>query len=123
MYVAVSGSRSWSSPNKYGDSGTDSGCRTSDSIAAPVMQIKESFLMFRRREAVPFSFVAESDRFRSNVTPPPTARATVPELLGRSLVGLTVVAGLAGSLLLGLPALDSGQSAGHDKQSTASQGR
>ncbi|MFD5204552.1 hypothetical protein ACFWM7_31395 [Streptomyces sp. NPDC058375] len=79
--------------------------------------------MFRRREAVPFSFVAESDRFRSNVTPPPAARATVPELLGRSLVGLTLVAGLAGSLLLGLPALDSGQPAEHGKQSTASQGR
>ncbi|MFE6985343.1 hypothetical protein [Streptomyces griseus] len=79
--------------------------------------------MFRRREAVPFSFVAESDRFRSNVTPPPSARVTVPELLGRSLVGLTVVAGLVGSLLLGLPALDSGQSTQHGKQSTASQGR
>ncbi|MFI1221805.1 MULTISPECIES: hypothetical protein [unclassified Streptomyces] len=79
--------------------------------------------MFRRREAVPFSFVAESDRFRSNVTPPPTVRATVPELLGRSLVGLTVIAGLVGSLLLGLPALDSGQSPAHGKQSEASQGR
>ncbi|GGP59331.1 hypothetical protein GCM10010231_32850 [Streptomyces sindenensis] len=123
MYGAVPGSRSWSSPNKYGDSGTDSGCRTSDSLAAPVKQIKESFLMFRRREAVPFSFVAESERFRSNVTPPPAARATVPELLGRALVGLTVVAGLVGSVLVGLPALDSGQSAGHDKQSTASQER
>jgi len=79
--------------------------------------------MFRRRESVPFSFVAESDRFRSNVTPPPSARASVPELLGRSLIGLTVVAGLVGSLLLGLPALDSGQSASHGKQSEASQGR
>ncbi|MEU4176170.1 hypothetical protein [Streptomyces sp. NPDC026589] len=79
--------------------------------------------MFRRREAVPFSFVAESDRFRSNVTPPPSARATVPELLGRSLVGLTVVAGLVGSLLLGLPGLESPQSPAHGKQSEASQGR
>ncbi|OLO30483.1 hypothetical protein PZ61_0208075 [Streptomyces sp. MNU77] len=78
--------------------------------------------MFRRREAVPFSFVADSDRFRSNVTPP-SARATVPELLGRSLVGLTVVAGLVGSLLLGLPALDSEQSPAHGTQSEASQGR
>ena len=32
--------------------------------------------MFRRREAVPFAFVAEADRFRSNVTPPPRERAT-----------------------------------------------
>ncbi|MFJ4972319.1 hypothetical protein [Streptomyces sp. NPDC088755] len=80
--------------------------------------------MFRRRESVPFSFVADADRFRSNVTPPPSARASVPELLGRSLIGLTVVAGLVGSLLLGLPALDSGQSAAsHGKQSEASQGR
>ncbi|MET9927109.1 MULTISPECIES: hypothetical protein [unclassified Streptomyces] len=79
--------------------------------------------MFRRRESVPFSFVAESDRFRSNVTPPPSQRASVPELLGRSLVGLTVVAGLVGSLLLGLPALDSRPSASHGKQSEASQGR
>ena len=31
--------------------------------------------MFRRREPVPFAFVAEADRFRSNVTPPaPRAR-------------------------------------------------
>ncbi|PCG81986.1 hypothetical protein CIB93_32520 [Streptomyces sp. WZ.A104] len=79
--------------------------------------------MFRRRESVPFSFVAEADRFRSNVTPPPAPRATVPELLGRSLIGLTVVAGLVGSLLLGLPALDSGQAPAHGKQSEASQGR
>ncbi|MFJ6488171.1 hypothetical protein [Streptomyces californicus] len=79
--------------------------------------------MFRRRESVPFSFVAESERFRSNVTPPPAARASVPELLGRSLVGLTVIAGLAGSLLLGLPALDSGSSPDRGTQSTASQGR
>ena len=61
--------------------------------------------MFRRREAVPFAFVAEADRFRSNVTPPPRERATAAQLAGRSLVGLTVLAGLAGSLLLGLPAL------------------
>ena len=32
--------------------------------------------MFRRRESVPFSFVAEADRFRSNVTPPPRRRVT-----------------------------------------------
>ena len=32
--------------------------------------------MFRRREPVPFAFVAEADRFRSNVTPPSRQRAT-----------------------------------------------
>ncbi|MFC9862316.1 MULTISPECIES: hypothetical protein [unclassified Streptomyces] len=79
--------------------------------------------MFRRRESVPFSFVAEADRFRSNVTPPPRARASVSELAGRSLVGLTVVTGLVGSLLFGLPALDSGHASAHGKQSEAAQGR
>ena len=62
--------------------------------------------MFRRRESVPFAFVAEADRFRSNVTPPPRQRHRAPQLVGHSLVGLIVVAGFAGSLLFGLPALD-----------------
>ncbi|WP_405716933.1 hypothetical protein [Streptomyces sp. NBC_00046] len=78
--------------------------------------------MFRRRESVPFSFVAESDRFRSNVTPPPRERATVSQLAGRSLVGLTVVAGLVGSLILGLPALSPAQSPSHAEQTEAGQG-
>ena len=34
--------------------------------------------MFRRREPVPFAFVAEADRFRSNVTPPPRAACPAP---------------------------------------------
>ena len=79
--------------------------------------------MFRRREPS-----------RSRSSPRPTDSAVmslprpppVPAFLScwaRSLVGLTVVAGLVGSLLLGLPALDSGQSASHGKQSEASQGR
>lgn len=33
--------------------------------------------MFRRRESVPFSFVAEADRFRSNVTPLPAGASAV----------------------------------------------
>lgn len=49
--------------------------------------------MFRRRESVPFSFVAEADRFRSNVTPPPRPRSSVSERAGRVLVGLAVAAG------------------------------
>ncbi|MEU3724984.1 hypothetical protein [Streptomyces sp. NPDC031705] len=61
--------------------------------------------MFRRREPVPFAFVAEADRFRSNVTPPPRERLGVAQITARSLVGLTVVAGLVGSLLFGIPAL------------------
>ncbi|WP_327244051.1 hypothetical protein [Streptomyces sp. NBC_01320] len=75
--------------------------------------------MFRRREAVPFAFVAEADRFRSNVVPPPRERATVSQLAARSLVGLTVVAGLAGSLLLGLPALAPEQTPSHSQQTEA----
>jgi hypothetical protein len=79
--------------------------------------------MFRRREAVPFAFVAEADRFRSNVTPPPRQRASRSQLLGHTLIGLTVAAGFVGSLLLGMPALDTGQSSAHAQQSEASQSR
>ena len=76
-----------------------------------------------RREVVPFQFVAEADRFRSNVTPPPRERLSVSQLTGRTLVGLTVVAGLVGSLLFGLPALESGHTPGHSQQSEASERR
>ncbi|MFE6763824.1 MULTISPECIES: hypothetical protein [unclassified Streptomyces] len=79
--------------------------------------------MFRRRESVPFSFVAEADRFRSNVTPPPRPRSTVSERAGRVLVGLAVAAGLVGSLLLGLPAMGSGESPSHTQQTEAAHGR
>ncbi|KDQ69855.1 hypothetical protein ACIPJG_15530 [Streptomyces halstedii] len=79
--------------------------------------------MFRRRESVPFSFVAEAERFRSNVTPPPRERASVSQLAGRSLVGLTLVAGFAGSLLFGVPALSTDQSPSHSQRSEASQQR
>ncbi|PZT77036.1 MULTISPECIES: hypothetical protein [unclassified Streptomyces] len=78
--------------------------------------------MFRRREAVPFSFVAESDRFRSNVTPPPRARSTVSERAGRALIGLVVVGGLAGALVLGLPALGPDQAPAHTQQTEAADG-
>ncbi|MEV7958680.1 hypothetical protein ACFVZR_34110 [Streptomyces sp. NPDC058316] len=78
--------------------------------------------MFRRRESVPFSFVAEADRFRSNVTPPPRERSSVSQLAGRSLIGLTVVAGLVGSLILGLPALSPAQGPSDIQQTQASHG-
>ncbi|MEV6114066.1 hypothetical protein AB0L59_16510 [Streptomyces sp. NPDC052109] len=61
--------------------------------------------MFRRREPVPFAFLAEADRFRSNVAPPPRPRASAGEIAGRWLLGLTLVAGLVGALILGMPAL------------------
>ncbi|MYY05498.1 MULTISPECIES: hypothetical protein [unclassified Streptomyces] len=79
--------------------------------------------MFRRRESVPFSFVAEADRFRSNVTPPPRPRSTVSERAGSALVCLAVVAGLAGALLLGLPALAPEKSPAHSQQTEAAHAR
>lgn len=79
--------------------------------------------MFHRREAVPFAFVSEADAFRSNVTPPPRVRPSRSQLLGRVLVGLTVVGGLAGSLLFGLPALETDRTSGHSQTSEASQRR
>ncbi|MEV5974311.1 hypothetical protein [Streptomyces sp. NPDC051921] len=79
--------------------------------------------MFGRREAVPFAFVAESDRFRSNVTPPPPERLTRSQRLGRTLFGLTIVAGLVGSLVLGMPSLQTGETGGRQQQSEASDGR
>ncbi|MFF4903053.1 hypothetical protein [Streptomyces sp. NPDC001068] len=77
--------------------------------------------MFRRREPVPFAFVAEADRFRSNVTPPPRERSSVSQITGRWLLGLTLVAGMAGSLVLGMPALSTPSDPG-TQQSQASQG-
>ncbi|MFF1549312.1 hypothetical protein [Streptomyces sp. NPDC058291] len=78
--------------------------------------------MFRRREPVPFAFLAEADRFRSNVTPPPPERSSVSQIAGRWLLGLTIVAALVGSLVIGMPAL-SQHSSSPGPQSQASQGR
>ncbi|MFF4400506.1 hypothetical protein [Streptomyces sp. NPDC001480] len=77
--------------------------------------------MFRRREPVPFAFVAEADKFRSNVTPPARERASVGQMAGRWLLGLTIVAGLVGSLVIGTPTLST-PTAGQTQQSQASQG-
>ncbi|MFC9925019.1 hypothetical protein [Streptomyces sp. NPDC127190] len=77
--------------------------------------------MFRRRESVPFAFVAEADRFRSNVAPPPRRRASAAEIAGHWLLGVTIVAGLIGALILGLPAM-SIPSDTPSQQSQASQG-
>ncbi|MFF1381699.1 hypothetical protein [Streptomyces sp. NPDC058308] len=79
--------------------------------------------MFRRREPVPFAFIAEAEKFRSNVTPPPRERASASQIMGRTLIGLTVVAGLVGSLLFGMPAMSADQSPAHHQQSEASEGR
>ncbi|MFF3505792.1 hypothetical protein [Streptomyces sp. NPDC003247] len=78
--------------------------------------------MFRRRESVPFAFLAEADTFRSNVAPPPRERSSVGQIAGRWLLGLTIVAALVGSLVIGMPALSQDQSA-LTQQSQASEGR
>ncbi|MFG2515420.1 hypothetical protein [Streptomyces sp. NPDC048584] len=79
--------------------------------------------MSGRREPVPFAFVAEADRFRSNVTPPPRERPSAGQLAGRWLLGLTLVAGLVGSLVIGMPALSSDPSGPGTQQSQATEGR
>ncbi|WP_171170944.1 hypothetical protein [Streptomyces sp. I05A-00742] len=76
--------------------------------------------MFGRREPVPFAFVADAERYRSNVTPPRN-RASRSQVVGRVLMGLTVTAGLVGALLFGLPAMDtSAQKTQHSQSSQAS---
>ncbi|MEV7287397.1 hypothetical protein AB0O01_22970 [Streptomyces sp. NPDC093252] len=79
--------------------------------------------MFRQREPVPFTFLADADRFRSNVTPPPRTRPTAGQIAGRSLLGLTIVAALVGSLILGMPALELDHSTAPVQQSQATEGR
>ncbi|WP_155058694.1 hypothetical protein [Streptomyces blattellae] len=79
--------------------------------------------MFRRREPVPFAFLAEADRYRSNVAPPPRERATAGQIAGRWLLGLTIVAGLVGSLVLGMPALSTELSSTQPQHSQAAGGR
>jgi hypothetical protein len=73
-----------------------------------------------RRESVPFAFVAEADRFRSNVTPPPPPRPSAGQIAGRCLLGLTIVAGLVGSLILGVPALSADHSPAQTQQAVQS---
>ncbi|EST34121.1 hypothetical protein [Streptomyces roseochromogenus] len=77
--------------------------------------------MFRRREPVPFAFLAEAESFRSNVTPPPRPRASFGEIAGRWLLGATIVAGLVGALILAMPAMSTPSST-PTQQSQASQG-
>ncbi|MFD4577735.1 hypothetical protein ACFWNK_36320 [Streptomyces sp. NPDC058417] len=88
--------------------------------------------MFRRREPVPFAFPAEADRaerdraeadgFRGNVTPPPRERSSAGETAGRWLLGVTIVAALVGSLVIGMPALSLDHSA-RTQPSQAADGR
>ena len=77
--------------------------------------------MFRRREPVPFAFLAETEKFQSNVAPPPRERASTGQLAGRWLLGTTIVAAIVASLVLGMPALSTDTHA-PAQQSQASQG-
>ncbi|MCZ9336652.1 hypothetical protein NGM37_02540, partial [Streptomyces sp. TRM76130] len=54
--------------------GTFGGVRSS--VRTGVLRVlpEGDVLMMPRREPVPFAFVVEADRFRSNVTPPPRER-------------------------------------------------
>lgn len=79
--------------------------------------------MSRRREPVPFTFPSEVDAFRSNVAPPPRARASAGQIAGRILVGLTLMAGLVGSLVVGMPALTVHPGPDHSEQSQPSRSR
>ncbi|MFB7246251.1 hypothetical protein CW362_27380 [Streptomyces populi] len=72
---------------------------------------------------VPFAFTAEADQFRSNVAPPPRERPSAGQLAGRVLFGLTLIAGLAGSLILGMPALSQDAPPAQTQHSVASDGR
>ncbi|MFF4042178.1 hypothetical protein [Streptomyces sp. NPDC001816] len=60
--------------------------------------------------------------FRSNVAPPPRQRASAGRIAGGWLLGLTIVAGLVGAVILGMPALSTPSSA-PAPPSQASQGR
>ncbi|AYL39027.1 hypothetical protein ACFTZ8_35340 [Streptomyces fungicidicus] len=79
--------------------------------------------MSGRSEPVPFAFVAEADRFRSNVAPPPRERASAGQMAGRWLLGLTLAGGLVGALVIGMPALSADSSAPGTQQSQATEGR
>jgi hypothetical protein len=59
-----------------------------------------------RGERIPFAFVAEVERFRNNVVPPPAPRPSRLQMAGRMLGGLAVVVGLVGASVLGTQALD-----------------
>jgi hypothetical protein len=78
--------------------------------------------MSRRREPVPFAFLAEADSFRSNVTPPPRERASAGQMAGRWLMGLTIVAALVGAVVIGMPSM-SAPSPTATQHSEASTGR
>ncbi|MDH6125778.1 hypothetical protein [Kitasatospora sp. GP82] len=58
-------------------------------------------------ESVPFAFIAEAERYQSNVTPPARERRSAKSVLAGLLIALLVVAALTTAVLVGAPALRS----------------
>ncbi|MFJ9518660.1 hypothetical protein ACIRPK_10380 [Kitasatospora sp. NPDC101801] len=56
-------------------------------------------------EPVPFSFIAEAERYQSNVAPPRRERRSVRAVCGGVLVTVVLIAGLVAAVALGMPAL------------------
>ncbi|MBT3166150.1 hypothetical protein HTV80_24010 [Streptomyces sp. Vc74B-19] len=75
------------------------------------------------REPVPFAFVADAERFRGDVAPPPRGRVSTGQPAGRRLPGPTLVAGLVGAVTVGVPSLSTGPSGAGQQQSRAGGGR
>jgi hypothetical protein len=65
--------------------------------------------MDSRGERIPFAFVAESERFRSNVVPPSAPRPSRLQMTRRLLGGFAVVVGLIGATVIGTQGLDTGE--------------
>ncbi|MFF4660222.1 hypothetical protein [Streptomyces sp. NPDC001381] len=66
--------------------------------------------------------------FTSDVTPPPPERSSAGQTAGRWLLGLTIVAALVGSVVIGSPALtvdhpSPAQQSHQSQQSQAARGR
>ncbi|MFJ8039403.1 hypothetical protein ACIRBX_02675 [Kitasatospora sp. NPDC096147] len=58
-------------------------------------------------EPVPFAFIAEAERYQSNVAPPEPEPRSARRVLGGVLVTVVVLAGLLAAVALGMPALRS----------------
>ncbi|GAA1158148.1 hypothetical protein F4556_000292 [Kitasatospora gansuensis] len=56
-------------------------------------------------EPVPFAFIAEADRYQSNVTPPRPERRSAKAVCGGVLITVVLIAGLLAAVALGMPAL------------------
>ncbi len=66
-------------------------------------QIQEE--QFMAPEPVPFSFIAEADRYQSNIAPPRRERRSARAVCGGVLITMVLIAGLVAAVALGMPAL------------------